>query len=544
MQKLMSSLWIGSLCALLRRVVLPLMALSFAAYAAHATTVSINANPVSVTSGATSTLTWTSSGATICAASGAWSGVKAISGSRSVVAPNGLNTYILNCSGPTGSASSSVVIGAGTPAPPVYALNVTLSGSGTVTSNPSGINCGATCSANYPSGAAVSLSATPATGYTFSGWSGACSGSGACVAAMNANRAVTATFINNTTQILFEERFDNPGNNLTYGFDGWLFGQTNRPWTREHLLTGGVNNGPAFRATSTFDSLNDGGGASYYFLKFFNGNLANNSRDFWVRQCMKYSAGYNDARTMFPSNPKINYFIGDGGGWVEYTPISGTFRPGERVIGQNSGARADFFLPFKNRVSRSTNVVGTFQAGETLVGQTSQARATFVSFLDEPRTIGFNHFWHPGGTEEWRGGGYQELTWYDVASDHYFGSNNPVNQVRHSNWLLLQDHYDEWMCMETHIDTDQVPWLAEIYVTTAPGAATLAPGTTALDTNGRRQFNDYLYIRYSNPYAVALEPGFGVDHNEYGAYGGALPGDQLYFDEMVISTGKVGHPFR
>ena len=98
--------------------------------------------------------------------------------------------------------------------------------------------------------------------------------------------------------------------------------------------------------------------------------------------------------------------------------------------------------------------------------------------------------------------------------------------------------------METHIDLDQVPWLVEIYVTTAPGAATLAAGTTAIDTNGRRQFNDYLYIRYSNPVGPALERGFGIGHNEYGAYGHANINDQIYLDEMVISTGKVGHPFR
>src|SRR5262249_29407173 len=45
-------------------------------------------------------------------------------------------------------------------------------GSGTVTSTPTGITCGTTCSGNYASGTAVTLTATPATGSTFSGWSG------------------------------------------------------------------------------------------------------------------------------------------------------------------------------------------------------------------------------------------------------------------------------------------------------------------------------------------------------------------------------------
>ena len=77
-----------------------------------------------------------------------------------------------------------------------YALSVTRagSGSGTVASAPAGISCGATCSATYASGAAVTLTATPAAGSTFAGWSGACTGSGSCVVTMTAARSVTATF--------------------------------------------------------------------------------------------------------------------------------------------------------------------------------------------------------------------------------------------------------------------------------------------------------------------------------------------------------------
>jgi len=38
------------------------------------------------------------------------------------------------------------------------------------------------------------LTATPAAGYQFSGWSGACTGNGACSVLMNASKNVTATF--------------------------------------------------------------------------------------------------------------------------------------------------------------------------------------------------------------------------------------------------------------------------------------------------------------------------------------------------------------
>jgi len=69
------------------------------------------------------------------------------------------------------------------------------SGTGTVTSNPAGINCGADCSEPYPTGTQVSLSIAPAAGSTFAGWSGGgCSGTSACVVTLNSSTTVTATF--------------------------------------------------------------------------------------------------------------------------------------------------------------------------------------------------------------------------------------------------------------------------------------------------------------------------------------------------------------
>lgn len=78
----------------------------------------------------------------------------------------------------------------------IYSLSVSKagSGSGTVTSSPAGINCGGDCSENYAAGTVVTLTATPASGSTFAGWSGACSGTGTCTVTMNANQSVTARF--------------------------------------------------------------------------------------------------------------------------------------------------------------------------------------------------------------------------------------------------------------------------------------------------------------------------------------------------------------
>jgi len=76
-----------------------------------------------------------------------------------------------------------------------YTLMVSKSGtgSGTVTSNPSGIDCGSDCSESYNQETIVALSATPDADSTFGGWSGDADCSDGVVS-MNANRTCTATF--------------------------------------------------------------------------------------------------------------------------------------------------------------------------------------------------------------------------------------------------------------------------------------------------------------------------------------------------------------
>jgi hypothetical protein len=68
-------------------------------------------------------------------------------------------------------------------------------GSGTVVSSPAGISCGAICSYTFPLSSVVTLTATPASGSTFTGWSGGgCSGTGPCILVGNVPVTVTATF--------------------------------------------------------------------------------------------------------------------------------------------------------------------------------------------------------------------------------------------------------------------------------------------------------------------------------------------------------------
>ncbi|HEX2196514.1 MAG TPA: laminin B domain-containing protein [Actinomycetota bacterium] len=82
------------------------------------------------------------------------------------------------------------------PPAPSFDLQVapTGSGSGTVTSDPLGIDCGGDCGHTYPQGTVVTLSAAAAPGSFFSGWSGACAGTGPCTVTMDAARTVAAEF--------------------------------------------------------------------------------------------------------------------------------------------------------------------------------------------------------------------------------------------------------------------------------------------------------------------------------------------------------------
>ncbi len=77
---------------------------------------------------------------------------------------------------------------------PVLTVTRSGTGTGTVTSVPSGIDCGAVCNKSYTTSTSVTLTAQVDSGSVFSGWSGDCSGTGPCVVTLGADRSVGATF--------------------------------------------------------------------------------------------------------------------------------------------------------------------------------------------------------------------------------------------------------------------------------------------------------------------------------------------------------------
>jgi hypothetical protein len=135
--------------------------------------VNISASPSSLTSGQSSILTWSSTNATSCTASGGWSGIGAASGNQTVF-PTTTATYTITCTGPGGTTSpQSVTVTVIPPPAPTVSISV----------NPTVITLGQSTTLSWSSTNATSCTA-----------SGAWSGNGAVSGTLNFTPTVTSTY--------------------------------------------------------------------------------------------------------------------------------------------------------------------------------------------------------------------------------------------------------------------------------------------------------------------------------------------------------------
>ena len=158
--------------------------------------------------------------------------------------------------------------------PPPLPLTVSRAGTGqgTIASDPAGIDCGSVCLATFPDGSAVELTPTPASGSTFTGWSGDCSGTGTCVVTMSEARSVVADFtedppppvvptvtitgrpVKRTAKAVATFRFKSSqaGSTFRCRLDGRSWGKCSSPKTYRNLPRGRQH---TFRVEATRDGL-------------------------------------------------------------------------------------------------------------------------------------------------------------------------------------------------------------------------------------------------------------------------------------------------
>ena len=140
--------------------------------------VTLTATPSAIDQDQSATLSWSSSYASSCTASGGWSGGRATSGSE-VVWPTATTGYTISCTGDGGSASATLTVNE--PSPPAV-INPTLN----LTASPSSVRRGGTITLNWSSTDANSCSA-------FGDWSGSKATSGSASIAINNSVTFTLT---------------------------------------------------------------------------------------------------------------------------------------------------------------------------------------------------------------------------------------------------------------------------------------------------------------------------------------------------------------
>ncbi|MGI9101081.1 MAG: Ig-like domain-containing protein [Terriglobales bacterium] len=133
----------------------------------------------------TSQVTWVSANASLATINS--------SGLATALSP-GIPVITASMDGLTDTSNFLITSGSGAPQLTISKVG---NGTGTVTGSPGPINCGATCTAFFPVNTTVTLTATPAAGSTFGGWSSNCvssSSSNVCTVMVVGTDTVTAIF--------------------------------------------------------------------------------------------------------------------------------------------------------------------------------------------------------------------------------------------------------------------------------------------------------------------------------------------------------------
>jgi hypothetical protein len=219
--------------------------------------VALSATPLSLAAGQNSTLTWSSTNASSCTASGGWTGTRGVAGTE-VVSPSATTSYTLTCTG-TGGTSAQTVTVAVVPAPTL-----------TLSANPTSLATGQSSTLSWSTTNASSCTAS-------GGWSGsksvsgnqavtvsatttyslACTGTGGTV-----SRSVTVTVVAAPTLVMAINPTSVPRGssaNLTWSSTDATTCTASGGWSGNRSLSGNIQVSPSTTTTYTLECAGVGG---------------------------------------------------------------------------------------------------------------------------------------------------------------------------------------------------------------------------------------------------------------------------------------------
>jgi hypothetical protein len=193
------------------------------------------------------------------------------------------------------------------------------SGTGTVTSSPAGLDCGAVCAYTYPPAKLVTLTASPSAGSVFSGWSGGgCSGTAPCSLVGNVPATVTATFDTSVGS-------SGPAT-LTLAYNGLL---------RDRVGQGNTTLGPDGALDGTFTAtLSASGGRTVTSLRLDSDAPGtwdtSSATGFWV---LAVASSLDGAVLNAPGSMAVNFPVADRGSFVVFAAdyLGTEFLPGRTL---------------------------------------------------------------------------------------------------------------------------------------------------------------------------------------------------------------------
>lgn len=292
-------------------------------------TATISANPTTISTGSSSTLTWSSTNATDCTASGGWSGSKATSGTQSV-SPTVTTTYTLTCSGAGGTSapsSATVTVNNSNPPPTV-----------TFSASPVTINLGSNSILAWSSTNATSCTASNNINDT--SWSG--------------SKATSGTqSVSPTTNVIYSLICTGPGGNspqanvtVTVNIPNGCY-QSSTSWTNNSFtaqtsnFTFDFDATPAANNINSVNGLSNGAAAGYGDLAAvarFNtsGNIdALNGTGYAAAATVPYTSGtsYHFKMTVNPTAHTYSVVVTPSGGSATTIAADYAFRTTQATLG-------------------------------------------------------------------------------------------------------------------------------------------------------------------------------------------------------------------